>query len=71
MKLNNIQWRFLANRSFSFEIYPKVVGNICEHLMVLYVILIGDVYVGLQTVGTDTVDLREKHLKDMDLTLST
>ena len=48
-----------------------MVENICDHLMVLYVILIGDVYVGLQTVGTDTVDLREKRQKDMDPMLST
>ena len=48
-----------------------MVENICEHLIVLYVILINDVFVGFQTVGTDTVDLREKRQKDMDPTLST
>ena len=48
-----------------------MIGNICEHLIVLYVILIGDVCVGLQTVGIDIVDLREKRQKDMDPMLST
>ena len=83
MKLNNILYTklFSSKSEFFFlaqnpvklwvEIFPKVVENICEHLIVLYVILIGDVYVGLQTVGTDTVDLREKRQKDMDPMLST
>ena len=48
-----------------------MVENICEHLMVLYVILISDVYVGLQTVGIDTADSKEKPRKDTGPMLST